>query len=207
MRSSSLPPWSFRLLWLIAAVVVTLIGIVAGRTWMTYHLADAPRAAAPAAVHAPADAADATHAPLVPADFFATALPTLDGGSGSLAAFKGQLVVVNFWASWCGPCVREMPALTAMATKYASLGVKFVGIGVDNPDNMRTFLQHVPVHYPIYVAGASGIDRARALGDDAGGLPYTVIIDAAGRVRWAKLGEIDPDGLSQAVDTVRAGAH
>jgi len=204
MRLPSLSPLSRRLLWLIAAVLVTILGVNIGRTWMTQHLTSAGRGNAEASGNA---AYDASNAPVVPSTFFHTAFAALDARPATLGAFEGQLLIVNFWASWCGPCVREMPALTSLAQKYAPIGVKFVGIAVDNPSNVATFLERIPVRYPIYVAGTDGIDQARALGDTAGGLPYTILIDTAGRVRWTKLGEIDPDRLSQAIARVRAEAH
>lgn len=125
-----------------------------------------------------------------------------DGKPQSLAIYKGKPIVVNFWASWCGPCVEEMPELSALQREYAKKGIQFVGLGVDSAANIKTFLKKVPVDYPIYIAGFGGADVARAFGNNAGGLPYTVVIDANGAVRATKLGQIKPDELRHTLDAL-----
>lgn len=127
---------------------------------------------------------------------------TVDGKPQTLNSFKGHPVVVNFWASWCGPCVEEMPALSQLQRDYASKGIEFIGLGVDSDKNVQAFLQKVKVAYPVYVTGFGGADLARAFGNNAGGLPFTVVIDAKGNVRSTKLGQIDPQSLKQTLDAL-----
>ena len=127
---------------------------------------------------------------------------TIDGKPQSLSLLKGHPIVVNFWASWCGPCVEEMPALSQLQREYAKKGIQFVGLGVDSEKNIQTFLQKVKVAYPIYVTGFGGADLARAFGNNAGGLPFTVVIDAKGNIRSTKLGQIDPQALKQTLDAL-----
>ncbi|RDK04750.1 redoxin [Paraburkholderia lacunae] len=126
----------------------------------------------------------------------------VDGKPESLSLLKGHPLVVNFWASWCGPCVEEMPALSRLQREYAKKGIQFVGLGVDSDKNIQAFLQKVKVAYPIYVTGFGGADLARAFGNTAGGLPFTVVIDAKGNIRSTKLGQIDPKELKQTLDTL-----
>lgn len=133
---------------------------------------------------------------------WSAAVTNTDGKPQSLAAYKGRPVVVNFWASWCGPCVAEMPELSALSREYAKKGIQFVGFGVDSAANVKTFLQKVKVEYPVYVAGFGGADVARAFGNNAGGLPFTVVIDAKGTVRSTKLGQIKPDELRRTLDAL-----
>jgi thiol-disulfide isomerase/thioredoxin len=133
---------------------------------------------------------------------WSAAVTTPDGKPQSLALYKGRPIVVNFWASWCGPCVEEMPELSALQREYAKKGIQFVGLGVDSSANIKTFLQKVHVDYPVYVAGFGGADVARAFGNTAGGLPYTVVIDANGNVRATKLGQIKPDELRRTLDAL-----
>ena len=137
-----------------------------------------------------------------PQALWASALPNTAGQTQTLSKYKGHPLVVNFWASWCGPCVQEMPELSAMQTRYLPKGIQFVGIGVDSADNIQGFLKKVKVTYPIYVAGFGGADLARAFGNSAGGLPYTVVIDAQGTVRYSKLGRIDAAELRQALNAL-----
>jgi len=137
-----------------------------------------------------------------PQALWASAMPNTSGQTQTLSKYKGHPLVVNFWASWCGPCVQEMPELSAMQTQYLSKGIQFVGIGIDSPDNIKEFTKKVKVTYPIYVAGFGGADLARAFGNSAGGLPFTVVIDAQGKVRYAKLGRIDAAELRQALSAL-----
>ncbi|MFM0735674.1 TlpA disulfide reductase family protein [Paraburkholderia xenovorans] len=133
---------------------------------------------------------------------WAAPVTTVDGKPQSLAILKGHPIVVNFWASWCGPCVEEMPALSQLQRDYAKKGIQFVGLGVDSDKNVQAFLQKVKVAYPVYVTGFGGADLARAFGNNAGGLPFTVVIDAKGNVRSTKLGQIVPKDLKQTLDAL-----
>jgi thiol-disulfide isomerase/thioredoxin len=130
------------------------------------------------------------------------AVTNVDGKPQSLEMFKGHPVVINFWASWCGPCVEEMPALAQLHREYEKKGIQFVGLGVDSDQNVKAFLQKVKIDYPVYITGFGGADLARAFGNTAGGLPYTVVIDAKGTVLSTKLGQIQPDELKHTLDTL-----
>ncbi|CAH2933306.1 MAG: Cytochrome c-type biogenesis protein ResA [uncultured Paraburkholderia sp.] len=136
------------------------------------------------------------------AQLWAAPVTTADGKPESLTVLKGRPIVVNFWASWCGPCVEEMPALSQLQRDYAKKGIQFVGLGVDSEKNVQTFLQKVKVAYPVYVTGFGDADLARAFGNTAGGLPFTVVIDANGNIRSTKLGQIDPKILKQTLDAL-----
>jgi thiol-disulfide isomerase/thioredoxin len=135
-------------------------------------------------------------------DLWKQQLQMAAGTQQNLASFKGKPVVVNFWASWCGPCVKEMPTLAALHREYEKKGVTFIGLGVDSQKNVNAFLQKVPVDYPIYIAGFGGADLARSFGNNAGALPFTVVIDANGNIRSTKLGEVDPKELKATLDAL-----
>ncbi|SAI48140.1 thioredoxin [Bordetella ansorpii] len=125
------------------------------------------------------------------------ALPDLDGRTHKLSDWRGRPMVVNFWATWCAPCVKEMPELEAMQKSHPK--VQFIGIGVDNADNIRKFLAKVPVSYPLVVMGANAIDTLRKLGNPAGGLPFTLVFNADGTVNRKILGQIDAADLAHTV--------
>ncbi|KAF1055826.1 MAG: Thiol-disulfide oxidoreductase ResA [Burkholderia gladioli] len=149
------------------------------------------------------NAAEAATAKSDPVATLWAAQVTDDAGKPqSLAAFKGQKVVVNFWASWCGPCVKEMPELVQLSHAYKAKDIRFVGVAVDSDKNVQAFLQKVKVDYPVFVSGYAGADLARNFGNTAGALPFTVVIDANGRVRMPKLGEIEPNQLKKTLDTL-----
>ena len=122
---------------------------------------------------------------------FALNLPDLDGRPQPVAQWRGKVLVVNFWASWCKPCVDEMPALSRMNSHYASWGVQFVGIGVDAAEKLAAFVRTTPVSYPVLVA--SPADTTPGL--QVKGLPYTVVIGRDGRIEMTRLGRIDEESL------------
>jgi thiol-disulfide isomerase/thioredoxin len=97
--------------------------------------------------------------------------------------------VLNFWATWCAPCIKEMPELDRFHREHAAQGWQVVGVAIDQPEPVREFLQRVPVGFPIAVAGLAGMELLRALGNPSGALPFTVVFAADGRVVRRKLGE------------------
>lgn len=114
-----------------------------------------------------------------------------DGKQVSLAGYRNQLLVVNFWATWCAPCVKEMPALSALQTELAPKGVRFIGIGIDNPTDLADFAQKYHISYPLFVGGMSGTQLSTQLGNKVGGLPFTVLIDKSGKVVKTYRGQLD----------------
>ena len=122
---------------------------------------------------------------------FALTLPDLGGHPQPVAQWRGKVLVVNFWASWCKPCVDEMPALSRMNSHYASRGVQFVGIGVDAAEKLAAFVRTTPLSYPVLVA--SPADPTPGL--QVKGLPYTVVIGRDGRIEMTRLGRIDEESL------------
>jgi thiol-disulfide isomerase/thioredoxin len=122
------------------------------------------------------------------AELLSSGYPDLSGKVWRLAEWRGRPLVCNFWATWCEPCREEIPLLHAVHLKYAVNSLQIVGIAVDNADNVRKYLQAVQVAYPMLVADASAIDLMRRAGNTSGGLPFTVMLDAAGRLRERRLG-------------------
>ena len=115
---------------------------------------------------------------------------TPQGAALPMAGFKGRPLLVNFWATWCPPCVEEMPLLDAFFREQAAKGWQVVGLAVDQPSAVRTFLQRLPVAFPIGMAGLEGTGLARSLGNASGGLPYTVVLGADGAVRGRRMGSV-----------------
>ncbi|UGB37764.1 TlpA family protein disulfide reductase [Frateuria soli] len=118
-------------------------------------------------------------------------LPDLDGRPHALADYAGRRVVVNLWASWCGPCRKEMPALAAAQARFGGDHPVVVGIAMDTPENVRAYLNTYPVNYPILLGRLDDPDSARQLGNGAGVLPYSLLLDADGTVLASHAGVLD----------------
>lgn len=136
---------------------------------------------------------------------FALRLPDAAGQDTALAHWRGRPLVLNFWASWCIPCVDEMPEFDRLHKEYADRGIGFIGIAVDTAEAVAGFQAKHGIGYPLLVAGASGAGLARAFGDEAGGLPFTAVIDRRGIVRYTKLGRLAGARLREMIESVLAG--
>ena len=133
--------------------------------------------------------------------FFANPWKTPDGKTANSEHWRQKVLVVNFWASWCPPCVEEMPTLDAISQEYASKNVLIVGIGIDSPSNIREFLEKTPVSYPIVIGGLEGSSLSKQMGNAQGALPYTVIINSKGKSIYTKLGKISEEELRKAINS------
>ncbi|MCP5248017.1 MAG: TlpA family protein disulfide reductase [Candidatus Accumulibacter sp.] len=131
----------------------------------------------------------------------ALTLDDLDGHRQALAQWRGKVLVVNYWASWCKPCVEEMPALSRLQERYAAQGVQFVGIGIDEVDNMRRFVKATPVTYPLLVGPR---EASETPGLQVKALPYTVVIGRDGRFASSRLGRLDEEKLQPILDRLIA---
>ncbi|CAN7239046.1 TlpA disulfide reductase family protein [Pseudoxanthomonas sp. LjRoot168] len=127
----------------------------------------------------------------------AIALPGLDGKIVDLAAhYRGKRLLINVWASWCGPCIEEMPELQRFAMAQGAEGVQVIGLALDSPEAVRDFLSRVPVGYPIVLDTPGPADASVWLGNAKGVLPYTVLIGTDGRVERQKIGPFQHGELS-----------
>jgi thiol-disulfide isomerase/thioredoxin len=132
----------------------------------------------------------------LPANFWQQQFETPVGKPLAWTALQGQPVLLNFWATWCPPCVKEMPELDRFHREFAPQGWHVVGLAVDGPTPVREFLAKVGVGFDIGLAGFGGTELAQSLGNLAGGLPFSVLIDAQGRIRHRKMGATHFDELA-----------
>ena len=127
--------------------------------------------------------------------FWQLTFATPEGGSLRMEGLRGKPLLVNFWATWCPPCVQELPLLSSFYNLNAVKGWQVIGLAVDSLDPVKRFLRQAPVTFPVALAGASGIELSRGLGNLTGVLPFTVVLGADGVVRHRKIGTLTSDEL------------
>ncbi|MCC6208684.1 MAG: TlpA family protein disulfide reductase [Gammaproteobacteria bacterium] len=128
-------------------------------------------------------------------------LPDALGLSHDVGEWDGRVLVVNFWATWCQPCVREIPAFVDLQKQYAGHGVQFVGIALDTAPQVAAFFDGLGFepNYPSLIGGTNAIAVAEAYGNNVGILPYTVLVDRSGKIAYAQYGELTRDSAEQMI--------
>ena len=114
----------------------------------------------------------------------------------SLQALRGRPLLINFWATWCPPCVEELPLLNAFYRENAANGWQVLGIAVDKLEPVRTFLARQPLAFPVALAGTEGLELSRKLGNQVGGLPFSVLVNSTGVIAQRKIGKLTERDLA-----------
>ena len=161
--------------WLMAAVAsaATLGG--AGLAWRRYQ----PQALAPSAESV----------------LWQLAFPGLDGKVFRMASLQGKPLLLNFWATWCPPCIEELPLLSSFYRENSAKGWQVLGLAVDQLEPVKRFLARSPVTFPVALAGLPGVEIGKSLGNVSGGLPFTAVLGSDGRVAYRKIGKVSSANL------------
>lgn len=117
-------------------------------------------------------------------------IPDLEGRLQAISQWRGKVVVVNFWATWCAPCREEIPVFIRLQDKYGARGLQFVGIAIDQPEKVRPYAAELGMNFPVLIGGAGAVDLSRLLGNRAGVLPFTVILDRDGKIVRTEIGAV-----------------
>lgn len=177
----------------LAAYAVIALGFGAMGAWVGIHQ---QQPAAPLTTSVPPGVTGPV------AELLGKTLPDAKGVKTALDQYQGKAMLVNFWAPWCGPCVQEMPELNALAAGEAGKKLQVIGIGIDSATNIAEFADKFKISYPLFVAGMEGTDLSRSFGNNAGGLPYTVLIGADGQIKKTYLGRLKFDQLKADLATL-----
>lgn len=129
--------------------------------------------------------------------FWQQSFDTPEGKPLPMAGFAGKPLLVNFWATWCPPCVEELPLIDRFHTDNRSRNWQVLGLAVDQPSAVRTWLQRKPMGFPVVMAGLQGTELSKSLGNLAGGLPFTAVFGASGQLLHRKSGKVSEEDLAQ----------
>ena len=130
---------------------------------------------------------------------YAITLPDLKGQQQGLAQWRGEVLVVNFWATWCAPCREEIPAFVKLQDKYRANGLRFVGISIDQADKTAEFAAEFKMNYPVLIGSFDTVEVSRQAGNRRRALPFTVVLDRKGRVAATELGGLTMEKLETIV--------
>ena len=128
--------------------------------------------------------------------FWSLQFPAPDGATLPMSRFRGGPLLLNFWATWCPPCIEELPMINGFFRQQRANGWQVLGLAVDQPAAVQRFLARQPLDFPVALAGLPGTELSRSLGNLTGGLPFTVVFDAGGQVRQRKMGQLTPADLA-----------
>lgn len=126
-----------------------------------------------------------------------TALSDLSGKHQPMSQWRGKVLVVNYWATWCVPCREEIPALMKVAHRYSANGVKLVGIAIDNAAKVQDYAKEMQIDYTLLIGGIDTLSAVKDLGNHAGVLPFTLVLDRSGKLAYAHAGAVTEDGLGK----------
>jgi len=128
-------------------------------------------------------------------NFWTQSFERPEGGNLSMQAFQGKPLLINFWATWCPPCIEELPLIDAFYNQNESKSLQVIGLAVDQPSMVRRYLTQKPLSFPVGLAGFNGTELGRTLGNAQSVLPFSVIFDAKGRLLAQKAGKLDQSDL------------
>ena len=129
-------------------------------------------------------------------------LPDISGQQQSLAQWRGKVVVVNFWATWCVPCREEMPEFVKIQRELGPRGLQFVGIAIDQAEKVEQFASELDLNYPALIGGYAAIELSKTLGNQVSALPFTIVIRRNGTVARTQLGVFDVTKLRSTIDSL-----
>ena len=127
------------------------------------------------------------------------ALPDLNGVMHNVGEWDGKVLAINFWATWCPPCRKEIPEFVALQRKYADRGLQFIGVALEQPDPVRRFAAEHQVNYPVLVGEMEVIQVAESYGNLAGALPYTVLVGRDGKIAFVHAGPLSTEQAEEAL--------
>ncbi|VAW57428.1 hypothetical protein MNBD_GAMMA07-911 [hydrothermal vent metagenome] len=131
-------------------------------------------------------------------------LKDLDGKLRSVDEWNGKVLLVNFWATWCPPCKKEMPAFIELYDEYKKQGFEIIGIALDDKQSVQDFVNTLGVNYTVMAAEYEGLKLSRDYGNRIGALPFSVFVDRSGKIQFIKVGEISKKQVEDVIKPLLA---
>ena len=181
--------------WALAALVALFAGVAA---FFVSRVFFAPEVPPP----------ELTQPAVIPEVLPEVTLADRDGRPRALSEWAGRPLIINFWATWCAPCRREIPMLNALAADPGYAGFEVIGIAIDFREDVQSYLQKTPIDYTVLIGEQDGMEAARAFGMESIGLPFTAFSDRQGRIATIHVGELhrgQAEVILSAVQAVDAG--
>lgn len=125
--------------------------------------------------------------------------PDLSGKEHNISEWKGKIMVINFWATWCPSCKEEIPDFIALQKDYADKGLQIIGLSIEEPEPVGEYLDNVKINYPVLIAGDQGMLLSRQLGNFLEGIPFTLIVDRQGQIVETKTGQFSKERLEEII--------
>ena len=168
-----------------ARFIAVAVAVAAAAAGLVFHLHSGERA----------DAGSGKHPQALVERIYAARLADPQGGLQPLAQWRGRVLVVNFWATWCAPCREEIPGFVRLQARHGARGLLFVGIAIDQPDPVARFAREFGINYPVLIGGLESLDWLREAGNRGSVLPYTVVIDRQGNLVSRQAGGVKEHAL------------
>ena len=126
-------------------------------------------------------------------------LPDLSGREHNISEWRGKVLVINFWATWCPPCRKEIPGFIALQERYAAQDVQFIGIAIEDREPVAEYTVAAKINYPVLLGGDNGITLAQQLGNNADAVPYTLVVDRQGQIMHRHPGEFSKEQIEEII--------
>lgn len=127
-------------------------------------------------------------------------LPDLSGQQHNISEWRGKVLVINFWATWCPPCRKEIPDFIALQEQYAAQGLQFIGIAIEDRAVVAEYLAASKINYPILLGGENGLTLAHQLGNNVDAVPYTLVVDKQGQIIYRHPGEFSKEQIEEVIE-------
>ena len=129
-------------------------------------------------------------------------LNDVSGKQHNIIEWQGKIRIINFWATWCPPCIKEIPEFVSLQEQYASKGLQFIGIAIDDEVSVKAYLAKTKINYPILIADLEGIALAHQLGNSVDAVPYTLIVDQQGRIIHQHRGAFSKEQIMEVISPI-----